>query len=99
MLNRNQTYGIFSLFSRYSAPPNKRYGLSVSHAKSALTQLAIFHAAGYAHVTGHKDGIKGGLEENAVLVRDYFCNNPLPELAKVHNCNSGIYSGFGFFET
>lgn len=59
-------------FMNYRDAIDKRKGLSIHYVKLALTELAKFHALGYAYIKSYPGGIQEGLAKNDVVARDFF---------------------------
>jgi hypothetical protein len=52
---------------------NKKKGFNPKHVKMALSELAKYHACGYAYMSSFPGGIKQGLEEHKVIICFCFC--------------------------
>ncbi len=71
----------------YRDAVNKKKGLSLSHAKVVLEEIAKFHALGYAYLKSYPDGIAQGLKENESIVTDYMYVRP-------HEFSQSVFKSF-----
>ncbi len=60
----------------YEDALDKKKGLSLSHAKLVLEEIARFHALGYVWVKNHPEGIEGGRAANKIFLTDYIYAEP-----------------------
>jgi hypothetical protein len=58
--------------SGYRDANNKNKGFNPEHVKAALSELAKYHACGYAYMKSFPGGIKQGLEEHKVVICFFF---------------------------
>ena len=62
---------------------DKLSGLDITHAKLALSELAKFHALGYAHLQTYPGGVQEGLKDNDIFFTDYYFVKQAPEIKEV----------------
>ena len=71
-------------FQGYKEAENKQKGLRADYIKTAMEEIAKFHAAGHVWLNSYPGGIEEGLKVNSVLATDYFCAEPEPIVQKMN---------------